>query len=429
MVHANDPRLKSFIAVDARSHFPIQNLPFGIFSSPANPAKRAGVAIGEWILDLQVLEKAGLLRIRPEPVFGNTTLNEFLSLGCACWHDARQRISELLREGNAELRDDAALRAKAFHAMSSAALHMPVAVGGFSDFMLSKEHSSNCVSILGGEAGQLWPNWHHLPIGYNSRASSVIPSGTPVRRPNGQTRRGDGEPPRFGPSRQVDFELETALVIGKGNALGEPISMAQAEEHAFGVMMLNDWSARDIQQWEVQPLGVFNSKNFATSVSPWIVTLEALEPFRVAGPKQEPSPLPYLQQQGDRNFDIHVEAAIWPKGAQKASTVCRSSLKTMYWSFAQQVVHQTSAGCNVQPGDLMGTGTVSSGEPGSLGCLFEITRGGKLRFDLEQGGDRLYLEDGDQVTLAGWCEGDGYRVGLGVCEGRILPALDSHRQP
>jgi fumarylacetoacetase len=259
-------------------------------------------------------------------------------------------------------------------------------------------------------------------MGYNSRASSVVVSGTPVRRPSGQMKAKTDDAPHFGVCRQLDFELETALVIGKPNVQGCPISLAEVEEHAFGVVLLNDWSARDIQQWEAQPLGVFNSKNFATSISPWIVTLAALEPFRVAGPEQDPAPLPYLRQSGKYNIDAHLEASIWPEGAAKPSMICRTQLKTIYWSFAQQLVHQTSAGCNVLPGDLLGSGTVTSSAPGSLACLFEITRDGKQCFELEQGGSRMYLEDGDQVILTGWCQGDGYRVGFGECEGRILPA-------
>lgn len=426
MLDPNDPDLRSFIDVASDSHFPIQNLPFGVFSVPDRPQPRCGVAIGDQILDLAVLERAGLLRVAPSAVFGGPCLNDFIGLGRTVTGAVRCRISELLRDSQAELRDDAALRGEAFVPMAHASLHLPVEVGGFSDFMLSKEHSKNCVDIVGGACGgQLWPNWHHLPMGYNSRASSVVVSGTPVRRPWGQLRGQAEAGPRYGISQELDFELETALVIGKGNRLGEPIHMAQAAEHAFGVVLLNDWSARDIQQWEAQPLGVFNSKNLATSISPWIVTLDALEPYRVCGPAQDPAPLPYLHYEGRGNIDVHLEARIRPSGATAVSTVCRSRLAGLYWNVFQQIVHHTSAGCNLQPGDLLGSGTVSNGADGALGCLFEVTRGGRQSFDLERGGSRMYIEDGDEVSLTGWCQGRGHhRVGFGECTGRVLPALD-----
>lgn len=423
MKQANDPNLKSFVEVSENSHFPIQNLPFGIFSNVRDPRPRAGVAIGESILDLSVLEGQGYLSVAPMPVFDKPTLNAFMELGRATWSATRLRISQLLRHDHPELQSNAALLADALHPMRGATLHLPMEVSGFSDFMLSKEHSQNCVSILGGaKDGALWPNWHHLPMGYNSRASSVVVSGTPVRRPWGQVKSKDSAEPEYRASLQLDFELEMALVVGRSSQHGVPIRMSDAREYAFGVVLLNDWSARDIQQWEAQPLGPFNAKNLATSISPWIVMLEALDPFAVEGPTQEPAPLPYLRSAGKANFDAHLEARILPAGETVESTVCRSELKTLYWSFSQQLVHQTSAGCNVKSGDLLGTGTVSSGA-GALGCLFEVTRDGRHSFDLEAGGTRVYLEDGDQVKLTGWCQGQGYRVGFGECVGRVLAAM------
>lgn len=419
----NDPNLRSYISVDPTSHFPIQNLPFGIFSTSDERSRRAGIAIGNQILDLSSLEAEGLIRVGKPKVFGRETLNEFLAEGRIAWTDIRNAVSQLLRHDVAVLRDNSSLRKRAFVEMRSATMHMPVHVGGFSDFMLSKEHSTNCVDIVGGaKAGELWPNWHHLPMGYNSRASSVVVSGTPIRRPWGQIKPPDATTPVHAVGRQLDFELEISAVIGTANELGAPISLEDAEDHVFGLVLLNDWSARDIQAWEAQPLGVFNSKNLSTSISPWIVTMAALEPFRSGGPKQDPLPLPYLRQSGLRNVKAHLEASILPRGETKASVVCRSRLDTLYWSFAQQVVHQTSAGCNVQPGDLLATGTVSSNEPGALGCLFEVTRAGRQSFLLEHGGRRTYLEDGDEVVLTGWCQGDGYRVGFGECVGQIFEA-------
>lgn len=420
----NDPLLTSFVPVEPDCHFPIQNLPITIFSSPAVQAPRAGIAIGGMILDLAVLEKKRILEIGGENVFSDPTLNRFLSMGRAAWRAARQRVSELLRAENPTIRDNAELRRNALVPMAYASLQMPISCTGFSDFMSSKEHSQNCIAILGGEKapGGLWPNWHYLPMGYNGRASTVVASGTPITRPHGQVYDAAAAAPCWSPTRRLDFELEVALVVGKASVHGERIAIDSFNEHAFGVVLLNDWSARDIQQWEMQPLGPFNSKNFATTISPWIVSLDALEPFRVKAENQLPEPLPYLRQVGLRNFDVHLQASIVPNGSGVASVVCRSELRSIYWSFAQQLAHQTSAGCRVNPGDLLASGTISMGEPGSLGCLYEATRNGRHPVRLESGEDRLYLEDGDKVVLTGWCEANGYRVGFGECVGSILPA-------
>jgi fumarylacetoacetase len=420
----NDPLLTSFVPVEPDCHFPIQNLPLAIFSSPAVPAPRAGVAIGEMILDLAVLERNRILQIGAENVFSAPSLNGFLSMGRATWRATRHRVSELLRADNPTLRDNADLRRSVFVPMADASLQLPISCTGYSDFMSSKEHSQNCVAIVGGDAssGRLWPNWHHLPMAYNGRAGTVVVSGTPITRPYGQVYDAAASVPHWSPTRQLDFELEVALVVGKANNHGERIAVDSFDEHAFGVVLLNDWSARDIQQWEMQPLGPFNSKNFATTISPWIVPLDALEPFRVKGEDQLPEPLPYLRHVGRRNFDVHLEASILPHSAGISSVVCRSELRTIYWSFAQQLAHQTSAGCRVNPGDLLGSGTISMGTAGSLGCLYEATRNGERRVPLERGETRLYLEDGDKVVLTGWAEGNGYRVGFGECAGSILPA-------
>ena len=418
----NDPALQSFLPVAADSHFPIQNLPFGIFSA-AGRAPRAGVAIGDGIADLQVLAEAGLIRVADVAVFAQPTLNAFIGQRRAATSAVRQQVSELLRHDNATLRDNLPLRQHAVVPMAEATMHMPVAVGGFSDFMLSREHSLNCVDIVGGSsAGQLWPNWTYLPMAYNGRASSVVVSGTPVKRPWGQVVAPGEATPRYQPSRKLDFELEAAVVMGAGNPLGSTIAIGDAEKHAFGVVLLNDWSTRDIQAWEAQPLGVFVSKGHRTSISPWIVTFDALEPFRLAGPEQTPPPLPYLDQQGLRNFDVHLQATIRPDGENRASVVCRSNLKHLYWSFAQQIAHHACTGCNLLPGDLLGTGTVSTSGPGGQGCLYEATRNGQRHISLEHGGTRVYLEDGDEVELTAWAEGHGYRVGFGTCTGKIVPA-------
>lgn len=301
-------------------------------------------------------------------------------------------------------------------------MHLPVAIGGYTDFYSSKEHATNVGSMFRDPKNALLPNWRHLPVAYNGRASSVVVSGTPVRRPNGQLKLPDAERPIFGPTRKLDFELETAFVVGEGNALGQPIAVDDAERRIFGLVLMNDWSARDIQQWEYVPLGPFNSKSFATSISPWIVTLDALQPFRVAGPTQEPGPLPYLAQSGEHGFDIHLEVALKPADAT-ASTICRTNFRHLYWSMAQQLAHHTVSGCSTRVGDLMGSGTISGPTPDSLGSLLELAWNGERPLALPGGATRSFLDDGDEVIITGWCRGEGYRVGFGEVRGEILPAL------
>ncbi|HEX5864629.1 MAG TPA: fumarylacetoacetase [Casimicrobiaceae bacterium] len=416
---------RSFVEVAADSHFPIQNLPYGIFKTPGDARPRAGVAIGDCVLDLAALEEARLLAVAPagQKVFARTELNAFIALGRHAWLAARSRIGELLRYDNGELRDNAALRALALVPRRDASMQIPVDIGGYTDFYSSKEHATNVGSMFRDPKNALLPNWLHVPIAYNGRASSVVVSGTPIRRPKGQLKPPDAERPVFGPTRKLDFELETAFIVGEGNALGEPIPAADAEGHIFGLVLMNDWSARDIQQWEYVPLGPFNSKTFGTSISPWIVTLDALEPFRVAGPAQDPPPLPYLAHTGEHAFDVHLELGLKP-GDAEATTLCRTNLKRLYWSMAQQLAHHTVSGCNTRVGDLMGSGTISGPTPDSRGSLLELAWNGQKPLALPGGATRSFLEDGDEVIITGWCQGDGYRVGFGEVCGRILPALD-----
>ncbi len=419
----HDPKLKSWMesANVPECHFPIQNLPFGIFSLGANTA-RAGVAIGDQILDLSVVEDAGLLDgiIGTAKIFNLPRLNEFLSLGKPIWHAMRSRLSELLRHDNATIRDNAALRTKALVAMADARMHLPVVIPGYTDFYSSKEHATNVGTMFRGPKNALLPNWLHMPIGYNGRASSVVVSGTPIRRPMGQLKLPDQENPIFAPCKKLDFELETAFIIGTGNALGEPISLANAEDHIFGMVLMNDWSARDIQQWEYVPLGPFNAKTFGTSISPWIVTMEALEPFRLPGPSQEPTPLPYLQQVDSNNYNIDLEVALKPANAKNPTTISRTNFKYMYWSMAQQLAHHTISGCNTQSGDLMGSGTISGATPDSLGSLLELSWNGKNPVAVGDGATRTFIEDGDEIVMTGWSLGDGYRVGFGDVQGIVL---------
>jgi fumarylacetoacetase len=426
-----DPQRKSWIesANDAACDFPIQNLPFGVFSTASNANARVGVAIGDSVVDLAVLHEAGLLRLAAvsggatQNVFARPVLNDFIALGRDTWRSVRVQLSSLLSRETATLRDDAGLRQRAFVKLADAKLHLPVEIPGYTDFYSSKEHATNVGSMFRDPKNALLPNWSEMPIGYNGRASSVVVSGTPVRRPSGQLKLPDQERPVFGACRKLDIELETGFIIGRGNALGEPIACESAEDHIFGMVLLNDWSARDIQQWEYVPLGPFNAKTFATSISPWVVTLDALEPFRVAQPVQEPQPLEYLRHAGQHAFNIALEVLLRPEGASEATTIARTNFRHMYWSMAQQLAHHTVAGCNTRVGDLMGSGTISGPTPDSFGSLLELTWNAKNPLALKSGGTRGFIEDGDELTLAGWCQGDGYRVGFGACVGTILPAL------
>ena len=423
-MNPSDPKLKSFVAVARDSHFPIQNLPYGVFTTPANYAPRVGVAIGDLVLDLSVLEQAGLIDVVPgERLFNRSTLNAFIERGPEVWRRAREAISELLRAENAKLRDDARLRARAFTSQSAAKMLLPLAIPGYTDFYSSKEHATNVGSMFRDPAHALLPNWSYVPIAYNGRASSIVVSGTPVLRPNGQKKRPDAAQPVFGPSERLDFELETAFVVGVGNALGEPIAVERAPSHVFGMVLMNDWSARDLQQWEYIPLGPFNSKSFATSISPWVVTMDALEPFRVEGPTQNPPPLPYLATSGPQAYDIQLEAALAIDG-KPPRTISRTNFRTLYWSIAQQLAHHTVSGCNTRVGDLMASGTISGATRDSCGSLLEITRNGANPLTLD-GAERRFLEDDDEVILTGFAQAKDYRVGFGEVRGRIVGARGS----
>jgi len=388
-------------------------------------ATGVGVAIGDEIVDLAALQAAGLLKLSAAKtdVFARDTLNDFIALGRETWRSVRVQLSALLARDTAMLRDDAALRARVLVRQADAKLHLPVHIPGYTDFYSSKEHATNVGSMFRDPKNALLPNWSEMPIGYNGRASSVVVSGTPVRRPNGQLKLPDQERPVFGACRKLDIELETGFVIGSGNALGEPVACTDAEAHIFGMVLLNDWSARDIQQWEYVPLGPFNAKTFATTISPWIVTLDALEPFRVAQPVQEPAPLAYLRHEGRHAFDITLEVTLRPQQAKRASTIARTNFRHMYWTMAQQLAHHTVSGCNTRVGDLMGSGTISGPTDDSFGSLLELTWNGNKPLELNEGGTRSFIEDGDELTLLGWCQGDGYRVGFGACAGEIVPAL------
>lgn len=406
--------MKSWIDVPADSHFPLQNLPYGTFLTPRDE-EHSGVRIGDHVIDLWHLAEAGLIALPTNPFEGDLTY--FAALGPAAWRATRDALTRLLGADEPRLRDDTKLRERAVLAIDDVETVLPVTVGDYTDFYSSREHATNVGSMFRPD-NPLMPNWLHLPVAYHGRTSSIVASGTDVRRPRGQMRPGPEGPPTFGPSRSLDFELEVGAIIGQGNLMGEPIAVEEAEDHIFGLVLVNDWSARDIQAWEYQPLGPFLGKNFATSVSPWVVPLAALEPFRTAGPKQEPEPLPYLRQEERTTFSIHLEVLL------NGQRVSATNFDRLYWSLRQQVAHHTVNGCPLRPGDLLASGTVSGPTPDSCGSMLELTWRGTRPLTLADGTTRRFLEDGDRVTLTGWCQGDGYRVGLGEVTGVVLPALE-----
>ena len=420
---ATAAELKSWVqsANQPDCEFPIQNLPYGIFRTAA-AGPRAGVAIGDRILDLAVLAQAGLLPC-PAGVFEQPRLNDFIALGPDAWRSVRASLTALLAGTDQALQGNAELCSRALVAQADATMLLPVDVPGYTDFYSSKEHATNVGMLFRDPKNALLPNWSELPVGYNGRASSVVPSGTPVRRPNGQIKLPDQERPVFGACRKLDIEVEMGFIVGVPNGLAEPVPCADAERRIFGLVLLNDWSARDLQAWEYVPLGPFNAKTFATTISPWIVTMDALEPFRTAQPEQSPEPLPYLRHAGAHAFDIELEAWLKPQGAPQPSRICHTNFKYLYWTMAQQLVHHTASGCNTRVGDLMGSGTISGPTPESLGSLLEMTFNGREPIALQTGEQRAFVEDGDELDLRGWCQGDGYRVGFGHCSGVVLPAL------
>jgi fumarylacetoacetase len=416
--------MKSFIDVAPDSHFPIQNLPFGIFK-PAQDNARVGVAIGEFVLDLSVLEDLGHFRIpefQDRRVFSESALNEFLVLGRPAWTKAREVIQHLLAADTTTLRDDERLRGRVFHAQKDVTMQLPARIGDYTDFYSSYHHAHNVGTMLRGPENALMPNWKWLPVAYHGRASSIVASGAEVRRPHGQIKPPDAPTPIFGPSRSFDYELETAFLIGPGNALGERVPINRATEHIFGLVLMNDWSARDVQAWEYQPLGPFLAKNFCTSISPWVVMLEALEPFRKPLPPQDPEPLPYLRAANDFTYDIQLEARLQTASMDAPHVITRTNFQNLYWSIAQQLAHHTVNGCNLQPGDLLASGTISGPTEESRGCMLELTWRGANPLTLPNGETRKWLEDGDSLTITGWAQGDGYRVGFGEVSGRVLPA-------
>ena len=415
--------MSSWIDIPANSDFSLENIPFGIYSNGGKP--RAATRIGDKVVDLHVIQKAGLFAgiNLSDDVFGLPFLNDFIELGKPVTNAVRNRMQELFSKDNREIQNNEALKVDAILTVEKVQMHMPVKVGDYTDFYSSREHATNVGTMFRDPANALLPNWLHIPVGYHGRASSIVISGTPVHRPKGQTKADDAEVPSFGPCRLLDFELEMGFVVGKANELGTSVSVENAEDHIFGMVIFNDWSARDIQKWEYVPLGPFLAKNFASSVSPWIVTMEALEPFRSTSPKQDPKVLPYLEMKKDHNFNINLEAIIeTPEGVAK--TVSNSNFKHMYWSMAQQLAHHTVNGCNMNVGDMCASGTISGPTPDSYGSMLEISWKGTKPVPMPDGTERRFLQDGDSVIMKAYCEKDGTRVGFGEVRSKILSSIN-----
>ena len=419
---ANNPNRQTWIDVPENSDFPIQNIPFGVFLTK-NDIITIGTRIGDTAIDLGALHQLGYFKgiDLTDDIFLQDTLNDFIADGRKTWRLVRNRVSDIFLKGNHELQTNRAHASKVLFDIKDVEMQLPVDVGDYTDFYASKEHATNVGSLFRDPENALLPNWLHIPIGYHGRSSSIIPSGTPVRRPMGQMKPGEDGVPNFGPSKLLDFELEMAFITTDANHLGSRVEIAEAEDHIFGLVQFNDWSARDIQAWEYVPLGPFLGKSFASTISPWIVTLDALEPFRIEGPIQDPAPLPYLKQEGKMNFDIKLQAAIKPEGGE-ATVVCQSNFKYMYWSMAQQLTHHTLNGCNVRSGDMMGSGTISGPTKNSYGSMLELTWRGQNPIKLSDGTERKFINDGDTVIMRAYCEKDGLRIGFGDCDGEVLPA-------
>lgn len=407
--------LTTWVHVPQNSDFTIYNLPFGIFSTDGK-SPRAGMAIGEQIVDLSVLAKADLIKVEAHN-FLQSSLNDFIALGKSITNKVRLDVQQLLIDEVSPLKN----RPDAFVPQDKATMHLPVQIGDYTDFYSSLEHATNVGKMFRDPENALLPNWKHLPVGYHGRASSIVVSGTEIHRPKGQVLPRGAETPVFKPSGRLDFELEMAFIVGKETKLGESILVDKASDYIFGMVLFNDWSARDIQKWEYVPLGPFLGKSFASSVSPWIVTLEALEPFKVSGPKQDPEVLPYLKYERPFNYDIQLEVTLAPENSEP-QTICKSNFKYMYWNMAQQLAHHTVNGCNVKVGDMMASGTISGKDETAYGSLLELSWGGKKTIRLTNGQTRTFIEDNDTITLKGFAEKDFIKVGFGEVSGKILPA-------
>jgi fumarylacetoacetase len=408
-----------WLPIDPQSDFSIHNLPYGIFSI-GNVTKRVGVALGDQIIDLYALSEMGTfsdLGIESS-VFQSDFLNDYIALGKSVHTSLRKRLTAIFEDESSPFRE---VSERFLHPQTAAHLHLPVKIGDYTDFYSSEQHAFNVGTMFRDPQNALLPNWKHLPVGYHGRSSSIFVSGTDFKRPLGQTRPKDDEPPVFGPTRSLDFELEVGTVIGKNTKNGQRVGVAEAEDYVFGFVLFNDWSARDVQKWEYVPLGPFLAKNFFSAISPWVVTTEALAPFRVPAPEQDPAVLPYLKGGKHQNFDVALEVELETSNGQKM-LICQSNFKHLYWTVAQQIAHHTINGCNLNIGDLMASGTISGPEPGSYGSMLELTWGGKNPLILPDSSQRRFFEDGDTVRIRGVAQKEGLRIGFGQVTSRVLPA-------
>ncbi|WP_430413162.1 fumarylacetoacetase [Kordia sp.] len=419
----NNPNRKTWLEVTPDSDFPIQNIPFGVFLT-RDDVITIGTRIGNYAVDLGALHQLGYFKGIPltDDIFLQDTLNDFISDGKKTWRLVRNRIGDIFDENNASLRDNAEHRNRIIFTLNEIEMQLPVQIGDYTDFYSSIEHATNVGTMFRGADNALMPNWLHVPVGYHGRSSSIIPSGIPIHRPQGQTLPAGAENPVFGPSKRVDFELEMAFITTDANHLGEPIPIEEAEDYIFGVVLFNDWSARDIQKWEYVPLGPFLGKSFASSISPWIVTMDALEPFRVESPKPLKPQLEYLQYAGKKSYDVKLEVAIQPENSTE-TVVARSNFKYMYWNMAQQLTHHTVNGCPVNSGDMMGSGTLSGKTPDSYGSMLELSWAGKNPVQLNDGSERTFINDGDTVIMRGHCKNEHVRIGFGEVSSKLLPVF------
>ncbi|RZJ71114.1 fumarylacetoacetase [Flavobacterium sp.] len=421
LITANDPNRKSWLEVLEDSDFPIQNIPFGVFLTKEHVVT-IGTRIGDYAIDLGALQQLNYFEgiELTDDMFMQDTLNDFISDGHKTWRQVRNRIADIFDAEDSQLRDNADHREIVIFDIDDVEMQLPVLIGDYTDFYSSREHATNVGKMFRDPENALLPNWLHIPVGYHGRSSTIVPSGIPVHRPMGQTLPNGETTPVFGPSRLVDFELETGFITTDANIMGENIPVHEAEQHIFGMVLLNDWSARDIQKWEYVPLGPFLAKNFATSISPWIVTMDALEPYRTKGPKQNPSPLPYLQQKGKHTFDISLEVSLQPENSEE-NIISKSNFKYMYWSMSQQLAHHASNGCRINSGDLMGSGTISGATEDSFGSMLELTWGGKNPLKLSDGSERKFIADNDTVIIRGFCSNAEVRIGFGEVKSKLLP--------
>ena len=427
-ITANDPKRKTWLDIPQDTDFPIQNIPFGVFLT-RDDVITIGTRIGDYAIDLGALHQLGYFEGIPltDDIFLQDTLNDFISDGKKTWRLVRNRIADIFDENNKDLQQNQDHRNTVLFTLDEIEMQMPVQVGDYTDFYSSKEHATNVGTMFRDPDNALLPNWLHIPVGYHGRSSSIIPSGIPVHRPQGQTMPAGSDEPVFGPSKLVDFELEMAFITTDANHLGEPIPVDEAEDYIFGMVLFNDWSARDIQKWEYVPLGPFLAKNFASSISPWIVTMDALEPFRSESPKPEKELLPYLQFSGKKSFNINLEVSIQPEGAEE-TVVSRSNFKHMYWNMSQQLAHHTINGCPVNSGDMMASGTISGPTPDTYGSMLELSWRGEKPVKLNGGKERKFIEDNDTVIMRGHCQDGNYRIGFGEVSTKLLPVYQPKKK-